>query len=499
MLNWLYRDAPFRSKIRTVMLALEAYLLLQIIIETAGYFIHEPIQHMFILNMCALGFGAFVVQMIWFMLSRVVTMPLETLTELGEKLSKGELPSNVPFLENEDCVGRMARVMVQFARRVEEQKEAQSRLTSMAGEIQQSLQRSQTRDQQTHAAIDELGAALADMAHGDLRTRITSDIFNGEFSPLRDAFNNSAARLNDAMRALASNSELIATGATEISTASDDLAKRTEKQAANLGQAAASVRTITDGVQRTAKACSEASSDAKQSLDKVKSATDVMTQTTQAMDGIKKSSDAIGEIISVIDGIAFQTNVLALNAGVEAARAGDAGRGFAVVAQEVRSLAEKSAKSANEIKRLISVSAEQVDKGVDLVQQTGRYLGEFAGSTKNIATRVEEISVSTREQAQRLSEVTSSIGDMDQVTQQNAAMVEETTAASHNLTAETRTLTQTLSRFKINEDRGNHTFDESMITLPAERPVVKTPQTPKARTASTPLLTTSSDQGWEDF
>jgi methyl-accepting chemotaxis protein len=241
-----------------------------------------------------------------------------------------------------------------------------------------------------------------------------------------------------------------------------------------------------------------------------------MTETTAAMDGIKSSSDAIGEIISVIDGIAFQTNVLALNAGVEAARAGEAGRGFAVVAQEVRSLAEQSATSASEIKRLISVAAEQVTKGVDLVQQTGRYLNDFAGSTQNIATRVEEISSSTQDQAQRLSEVTASIGGMDQVTQQNAAMVEETTAASHNLTAETRTLAATLSRFKMDTAGGRASQASrpalvaprsspprpkpsapARVAPPAPAPVTPPPAAPASSALSMP--TTSSDAGWEEF
>lgn len=142
------------------------------------------------------------------------------------------------------------------------------------------------------------------MAQGDLRARIEDPIFDGEFAPLRDAFNHSASRLNEALSAVASNSDLISTGAAEISTASDDLAKRTEKQAANLGQAASSVRTITEGVQSNAKACADANAESQQALEKVKAATTVMTETTKAMDGIKSSSDAIGEIISVIDGIA---------------------------------------------------------------------------------------------------------------------------------------------------------------------------------------------------
>ncbi len=481
---------------------LEIYLMLQIVIEAIGYWVHEPIQHMFLMNMGALGFGQIVVFFIWRMLTSVLAAPVERLADVGDQLARGErieqqkLLATVPFLESKDCVGRLSRVMLKFAEGLREQMEAQARLQTMAGEIQQSLERSQERDKQTHAVIDVLRNSLSEMAQGDLRQRIDSPMFDGEFAPLREAFNESVTRLSEALQAVTSNSQLIATGASEISTASDDLAKRTEKQAANLGQATATVRTITEGVQRNAKACGEASVETQQALEKASAATGVMADTTKAMDGIKHSSDAIGEIISVIDGIAFQTNVLALNAGVEAARAGDAGRGFAVVAQEVRSLAEQSAKSANEIKRLISVSAEQVRKGVDLVIQTDHYLHEVAGSTQNIARRVSEISVSTQEQAKRLSEMSSSISDMDQVTQQNAAMVEQTTAASHNLTIETRTLAQTLSTFRIGG------MPQRTMSQPAPynfAPLAQPQKHPVMPALAAALPTSSSDEGWEEF
>ncbi|QEO16933.1 methyl-accepting chemotaxis protein [Acetobacter vaccinii] len=509
MLKWLIKDAPLRSKCRVAMLGLETYLVLQIIIEAAGYFFHETIGHMFLVNMCALVVGQIVVSLYWISLKNLVVIPVEKMADIAEGVLRGDIRGEVPFVENGDSVGRFARVVVGFTKIVRDQQEAKNRQDEMAGEIREALERTQERDRQTHQVIEELGNALAEMAKGDLQVRVSGSNFDGEFAPLRDVFAHSVERLSEALSAVARNTDLIATGANEISTASDDLAKRTEKQAANLGQVAAAVRTITDGVRLTANACGDASVETRQALDKVKLANTVMAETTDAMDGIKKSSDAIGEIISVIDGIAFQTNVLALNAGVEAARAGDAGRGFAVVAQEVRSLAEQSARSASEIKRLISLSAEQVDKGVDLVQQTGHYLNDFAGSTQNIATRVEEISVSTQDQAQRLSEITVSIGDMDQVTQQNAAMVEETTAASHNLTSETRTLIQTLSRFRIGHDISF--AQKKTVSAPAPRPAapsrplrVAATTTPAvapapAAPAATPLPTTSSDQGWEEF
>jgi methyl-accepting chemotaxis protein len=207
------------------------------------------------------------------------------------------------------------------------------------------------------------------------------------------------------------------------------------------------------------------------------------------MSAIEKSSQQIGQIISVIDEIAFQTNLLALNAGVEAARAGDAGRGFAVVASEVRALAQRSAEAAKEIKGLISMSSSQVGQGVDLVAETGKALERIFSQIAEMDTIVTEIATSAREQATGLQEVNTAVNQMDQVTQQNAAMVEESTAASHTLSLETEELTKLVGRFQVGE--------------------VETPRRQPTRNAARPAFKTVGARGgaapkpandeWEEF
>ena len=256
------------------------------------------------------------------------------------------------------------------------------------------------------------------------------------------------------MPAVSGNTQAIRAGAGEISTAADDLSRRTEQQASSLEETAAALEQITVTVKKTAEGAKHARdivSTAKVDADK---SGEVVREAMAAMTGIDKSSKQISEIIGVIDEIAFQTNLLALNAGVEAARAGDAGRGFAVVASEVRALAQRSAQAAKEIKGLISASTAQVDQGVRLVAQTGEALGRIVAQVVEINAVIADIAASAQEQSTGLQQVNTAVNEMDQVTQKNAAMVEEMTAAAHGLAGETEELGQLVARYQIRESEG---------------------------------------------
>ena len=202
-------------------------------------------------------------------------------------------------------------------------------------------------------------------------------------------------------------------------------------------------------MRKTAEGSKHARSVVSSALGSAEQSGQVVRQAVEAMSGIERSSREIGQIIGVIDEIAFQANLLALNAGVEAARAGDAGRGFAVVASEVRALAQRSADAAKEIKALISTSSQQVEQGVAFVGQTGEALGRIVTQVAEIDGIVGEIAASAQEQATALDEVNTAVNQMDQVTQQNAAMVEEATAASQALAKETGELARLIGEFRM--------------------------------------------------
>jgi methyl-accepting chemotaxis protein len=298
--------------------------------------------------------------------------------------------------------------------------------------------------------VGTLGQALSRLAAGDLTAAIEAD-FGAEFAQIKIDFNAAVDSLRKAMEAIGAASGGIRDGADAIAGASDDLSRRTETQAASLEQTAAALDEITATVKQGAEGARQASSVVSSARTDAERAGKVVRDAVTAMGQIENSSGQITQIIGVIDEIAFQTNLLALNAGVEAARAGDSGRGFAVVAQEVRALAQRSADAAKQIKALIATSSDQVRRGVDLVGDTGAALDGIVTKVAEIDAIIAVIAQSSQEQAGGLSQVNVAVNQMDQFTQQNAAMVEQATAAATALRGEAEELATRLARFRINQ------------------------------------------------
>ncbi|MFB2553825.1 methyl-accepting chemotaxis protein [Ensifer soli] len=296
-------------------------------------------------------------------------------------------------------------------------------------------------------AIKALGLGLQALSAGDLCQSLDRP-FVPTMEQVRRDFNESIAKLKGAMRSVGENAQSIAASSGEIREAASDLSRRTEQQAAAVEETAAALEEITTAVGDASKRADEAGRLVARARENAERSGLIVGNAITAMGHIEASSKQISNIIGVIDDIAFQTNLLALNAGVEAARAGDAGRGFAVVAQEVRELAQRSANAAREIKVLINTSAAQVKQGVTLVDETGQALQHIVAHVLEINTNVAAIVESAKEQASGLREISQAVHSLDQGTQQNAAMVEESTAASHSLAQQADALFDLLSTFR---------------------------------------------------
>ncbi|MFN3521638.1 MAG: methyl-accepting chemotaxis protein [Phenylobacterium sp.] len=303
-------------------------------------------------------------------------------------------------------------------------------------------------EEERRVVVDSLAGGLEKLAEGDLAFRL-DQAFAPQFEKLRTDYNRAVERLEATLASIIASTNGMNGSIRELSQAAGALSRRTEQQAASLEETAAALDEITATVSKSAAGAKQASGVVAAARDDAGRSAEVVSRAVSAMGQIEQSSHQISQIIGVIDEIAFQTNLLALNAGVEAARAGESGRGFAVVASEVRALAQRSAEAAKEIKTLISASTEQVGAGVHLVAETGEALERIVARVAEIDGLVSEIAASSQEQAIGLNEVNTAVNRMDQTTQQNAAMVEESTAASHALAAEAQSLAQAVSRFRI--------------------------------------------------
>ncbi|PST27118.1 methyl-accepting chemotaxis protein [Mesorhizobium plurifarium] len=412
-----------------------------------------------------------------------LSRPILDLTGKMKLLAGGDLSVDVPFAGRKDEIGDMAAAVEVFkqnslaVRELNAQEEVlreksadlQSSIATVvaaaaAGDFTRRISKDYDNDDLNRfaASVNELVSSvdtgiaetrrvIASLATGDL-TQSMKGQFQGAFAELQTNVNDTLQTLQKTLREVRMTTDSINGNSTELRSAADDLSKRTEQQAAALEETSAALDEITAAVRNSTERAQEATVMVAEAKDSAAESASVVRNAIDAMGRIEQASSEIGQITNVIDEIAFQTNLLALNAGVEAARAGDAGKGFAVVAQEVRELAQRAASAAKEIKSLISKSGDEVATGVKLVQATGAALGQIETRVLKINDHIHSIATAAREQSTGLGEVSTAVNQMDQVTQRNAAMVEEANAATHKLSAEADNLASLIAYFKVERE-----------------------------------------------
>lgn len=423
MLEWFQKVAPIRTKFR-VLLANQTALTL--VTSTTMILTVEGVWNSHLATFLVVA-SSLVTILSLAIAAKVISGPYVTTVERMEALAEGDLSSPVCHTEYQDCVGRLTRALAVF------------RNQALA------LQQSSTIQQEVVATMT---ASLKRLAMNELSYRMDQSLPE-EYAELREHFNSAAQALDSALCRVSVAAAEILGGANETRAASDELSVRTERQAAALEEGTASLTQTTGIIVSNAEAAVEASGAVRDVQAQARRGNEVVLQAIEAMAKIQSSSEEISQIVSVIDGIAFQTNLLALNAGVEAARAGESGKGFAVVATEVRALAQRSAEAATQIRRLISASTSQVQDGVALVDETGKALTAIALRVDKTVDRIDSIAKSSTIQSEALTNVMDSISEMDRMTQQNAAMVEESNAASRQLASQSASLSEMVSAFTL--------------------------------------------------
>jgi methyl-accepting chemotaxis protein len=400
---------------------------------------------------------------------RYLVTPLLILVDALRRMTSGQMDVAIPASDRRDELGQLAGA----TQALRDQLAAAER----------------AKEEQTTLIVDSFGKALARLAEGDMVARIDADL-TGPFATIQSDFNAAVTSLQMTLTSVKEAASSINNGAGDIRQASDDLSQRTEQQAASLEETAAAMDEITSMVKETASGAAQANQVVGEARAEATASGAVVQRAIEAMGGIERSSAEISEIISVIDGISFQTNLLALNAGVEAARAGDAGKGFAVVASEVRALAQRSAEAAKDVKTKILASSEQVGDGVRLVGETGDALRRIIDRIAQIDGLVSDIAASAERQATGLHQVNTAVAEMDGVTQQNAAMVEQATAAARSLASDADDMNRQIANFQI----GDASAPRLVAHLPSRQ--VQTTSAPQPRSVGNLAL---KEDDWSAF
>ncbi|MCY7295373.1 methyl-accepting chemotaxis protein [Alteromonas sp. a30] len=353
--------------------------------------------------------------------------------------------------------------------------------------------------QTINAFIKDISATVKKLSEGELTCKIVNH-YQGNFGEVSAALNNTIDKLNDILTSIKRSTDSIRSSNHEISIGNDQLSSRTEKQASNLEETAASLEELTSNVRNTADNASTANKAASSAKQQAQIGESIVSEAVQSMSAITDSSNKIVEIISVIDDIAFQTNLLALNASVEAARAGEQGRGFAVVANEVRNLAQRSAISAKEIKELIDVSSDRVSTGSEQVNKCGESLKDILNHVEELTTLISDIANSTNEQAAGIGQVNQAVAELDDITQQNAALAEEASSASQSSVQQADEMVDIVSFFRTDDDASSHrpvSRPKPIAHSPSSRPAPNEKQvSPSDISASSKG---DSDDEWQEF
>ena len=442
-------------------------------------------------NVLALVIGLLTVTctVAWFVM-RSITKPVAQLVDTMATLAKGQNDIEVPGAERGDEIGHMARAVLVFRDAAIEK----DRLEAASADQQAASEVERKRNEAARAAaaarvkhvVEALGEGLEQLAKGALTYRITEE-FDEEYKKVQDDFNAAIAQLQETVGSIVTSVREVSNAAGEISSSTTDLSQRTEEQAASLEETSASMEQISATVKQNAENAQQANQFAVGTREVCDRGGEVVAEAVKAMSRIEDSSRKISDIIGVIDEIARQTNLLALNAAVEAARAGEAGRGFAVVASEVRSLAQRSSQAAKDIKDLIINSSDQVQEGVELVNRAGTSLNDILASIKKVADIVSDIAAASAEQATGLEQVNKALTQMDEVTQQNSALVEENAATAKTLEQQARAMDERVAFFRID---GNAAVSEPAHVETRVQPIAAAaPRTPAAAPKKPPVVT----------